>query len=142
MDDTNLSSAMLARIGRHVAVTILGFVGGIGLMVLGAVVGHAVFGDATPSWFRAATLAIGVLFIPVVGIGAAFRMLRCPGCNGHVAMQVSGQAAVFGNPSCQCRHCGKTIFDDRYRRRVRIMQVVVFFTTLIVFGSAAIFSNH
>lgn len=136
MEDTDLSSPMLARIQTHMLVAVLGVVAGIAILVGGGLIGHALFGADAPGWFRTATFVVGFLMIPVVGFGSTFKLLRCPGCDGLVAFQVSAQASLFpGRYGNQCRHCGKTIFDGRFTRRMRIVQVAIFFGTILFFGS-------
>jgi hypothetical protein len=139
MDDTDLSTPMLARIRNHMLLAITGFAVGIAVIALGRVLGGVLFGAAIPGWWVGLSFVLGALTIPVIGIGSAFRILRCPGCNGLVAFQVNGQASPFAaRYSRQCRHCGKTIFDGRLTRRMRIVQVVVFFGTILFFGGLSV----
>jgi hypothetical protein len=136
---TDLSTAMLARIRNHMLVALLGIGVGIGVLATGRVVGDLVFGSTIPGWWRGLSFLVGIGMIPLVGISATVRYLRCPGCNGFVGFQVSGQASfVADRYSKQCRHCGKTIFDGRFTRRMRILQVCVFFGTILFFTAMAV----
>jgi hypothetical protein len=140
MNDTDLSTAMLGRIGRHVMMLPLALGAAIGVLALGRVLGGALFGAVVPGGWVALSFVSAGLAIPVIYLGTAYRMLRCPACNGFVGWQVNAQATLFAHRySRRCRHCGRTIFDDRYTRRARIAQGALGVGTFLFFVCVAIF---
>jgi len=142
MQDTDLSTPMLARIRNHMLLAVVGIAAGLAIIALGRVLGAAVFGAAIPGWWVALSFVVGMLTIPAVGLSAAFRFLRCPGCQGLVVFQVNAQASPFAaRYSRQCRHCGKTIFDGRFTRRMRVAQGIIFFGTILFFGGLTVLSG-
>ncbi len=139
MDDTDLTGVMLARIRKHMIVAVSGLVAGIAVIVVGRLLGGAVFGAEVPGWWRGLSFAVGIATIPVIGFWSTFEFLRCPSCNGLVVFQVNAQASPLARRySKECRHCGKTIFDDRFSRRFRVVQMAVFFGTILFFGGLAL----
>jgi hypothetical protein len=121
----DLEKAMLGRVRRHMITSLGGIVLAIALMAVTGAGSHAIFGASMPVWARMLPI-LGIVLIPTIGLTSTFRNLRCPSCNGLVALQVSTQYSLFSRmASKNCRHCGAKIFGDELAGRFRRMLVIM-----------------
>jgi hypothetical protein len=133
--------AMRSRVRRHMLTAFAGIALGIVTMVAGGAVVHLVVPASAAGIATAVVSLAGIAMIPIIGITSAFRNLRCPSCNGLVAMQVSNKFSAFGSfARNDCKHCGVQIFAAGGTRRFLVLvaiAVLVFFGGILSFTLAA-----
>ena len=143
MQDNELATQMLSRVRRHLIISYSGVLCAVGSIAAAAVVGRAIFDNDVPKWFRPVVVITGLAMIPTIGFWSTFKMLRCPSCNGLVGWQTNNQLALFSrHKGKECRHCGKTIFDDRVFTDFKIQAAVIVVLTLVFFFGLAVLRRH
>lgn len=146
MEDTDIQREMKSRIRKHMLTSIGGVLVGMFLVGgLGAVVGGLSRGG-TPGALAILPI-LGIAAIPAIGFWSTFTNLRCPSCNGLVAMQVSWKYSAFGSmASDECRHCGKTIFSPdvpaRFRKLILITMAIAFALAFLGAGASIALRPH
>jgi hypothetical protein len=129
---------MTRRTRRHMLTSLVGIGLGFLTMVVGGRLAHDLAPPSLTGVATAVVAALGLAMIPVIGLTSTFRNLRCPACNGFVAMQVSAKFSAFGGlASNNCRHCAAPLFAPGATRR---FFVVVIAAVLMLLGALMAFA--
>jgi hypothetical protein len=138
---SDLEAQMLRRARAHMLTSLVGVVLAIVGFMMIIPLRRAFAADGSSFAWLTVVPIVSIVLIPAIGIWSTFKNLRCPACNGMVAMQVSANASIFGSYARkECRHCGQRIFGEeivRRARRVFFISLAIVPTILIMGGIAA-----